>query len=377
MPSQHRRDIATVDERGGRPTPAELRGGVAKNSKPDGGAPGATSRRRLSRRLIFALLTSACLLTGTGYVAVAVHQRSTSPDGAAAMAPRSGSLRGESGREPHVVFQHVARDANYAHVASASLARADARRTITPLVCERVYFAATRGLCLVPEQRPLGPSYIAKIFGPDFKVRHRVKLSGPPSRARISPDGRYGATTVWLFGHSYADVDFSTQTTLIDMATGRVVADNLENFNVTRDGTRIRSRDFNFWGVTFARDSHRFYATLRTGKRTYLVQGDVRTRSMRILHENVECPSLSPDNTRIAYKKRLGNTWRLHVLDLATMAETPLAETRGIDDQVEWLDDNRILYGLDADVWVVPANGGRQPQRLFSDALSPAVVRPE
>ena len=49
------------------------------------------------------------------------------------------------------------------------------------------------------------------------------------------------------------------------------------------------------------------------------------------IHENVECPSLSPDETRIGYKKAVGHdppVWRFHVLDLATGRETPLAEQR-------------------------------------------------
>jgi hypothetical protein len=63
------------------------------------------------------------------------------------------------------------------------------------------------------------------------------------------------------------------------------------------------------------------------------------------------------------------------VLDLASGRETPLAETRSVDDQVEWLDDGRILYGLQGDIWVVPADGSGTPQVYLADALSPAVVR--
>ena len=106
------------------------------------------------------------------------------------------------------------------------------------------------------------------------------------------------------------------------------------------------------------------------------MEGDVQTRRAEVVADGVECPSLSPDETRVAFKRRQGNTWRLHVLDLATGRETPLSETRNVDDQVEWLDDNRILYGLIKDVWVVPADGGGQPRIYVHDALSPAVVRP-
>jgi hypothetical protein len=152
---------------------------------------------------------------------------------------------------------------------------------------------------------------------------------------------------------------------------------NLEEFTVTRDGRRFRRRDFNFWGVTFARDANRFYATLASGRKTYLIVGDIRARTARILRENVECPSLAPDNRRLAYKKLVGGpgSWRFHVLDLRTMSDTPLAEERHIDDQVEWLDNRRILYRAGNDVWTVRADGSGSPQRFLRAADSPAVVR--
>jgi hypothetical protein len=37
----------------------------------------------------------------------------------------------------------------------------------------------------------------------------------------------------------------------------------------------------------------------------------------------------------------------LPTLDLAKKSNTLLAETRSVGDQVEWLDDDRLLYGLD------------------------------
>src|SRR6185437_15593779 len=100
--------------------------------------------------------------------------------------------------------------------------------------------------------------------------------------------------------------------------------------------------------------------TLATGGRTYLIRGSVSRRQARTIHENVECPSLSPDGTRIAYKKRTDSSsrpWRLTVLDLTTMRETPLAEQRSVDDQAEWLDNGHVLYGVDGAVWETRADG--------------------
>ena len=241
-----------------------------------------------------------------------------------------------------------------------------------------MYAAGGRGLCLVSGQGLTGPRFTAKIFDADFRAGRELTLSGVLSRARVSPDGRYGAATGFVTGHSYADGNrFSTTTTLIDMASGRKLAD-LEDFHVTRDGRPVRARDRNFWGVTFAARSDRFYATMATGGRTYLIEGSVGGRSARTLHENVECPSLSPDGTRVAYKKRVEEgsvIWRLHVLDLRTMQDTALAESRMVDDQAEWLDDDTVLYGLEGSVWRVPADGSGAPEKLLAGALSPAVQR--
>ena len=67
--------------------------------------------------------------------------------------------------------------------------------------------------------------------------------------------------------------------------------------------------------------------------------------------------------------------WRLSVLDLATMRETPLAETGSVDDQAEWLDADNVLYGLNGDVWRVRADGSGSPSLYLADALSPSVAR--
>lgn len=142
-----------------------------------------------------------------------------------------------------------------------------------------------------------------------------------------------------------------------------------------KDGVRFQNRNFNFWGVTFARGD-RFYATLASGKKTYLLQGSLRARRLRVLRERLECPSLSPDGTRIAFKRSVNGhgAWRLYMLDLRTMRERPLAEKNLIDDQAEWVDNDHVAYRRAGSVWMVRADGRGRPQKQLSDASSPVVV---
>lgn len=333
-----------------------------------------------SRRIAaFALVAAACVAGGATYVAWASREvaHSTSK-------PVRGASKGTEVQLPRrsfVLFRDLDRrePANYGALSFAPLNRPQGERTVTPLRCERVHFSAGRGLCLA-KGGGFGSLYSAVIFDSRARVRHRLPLDGIPSRARVSRDGRMGAVTTFVSGHSYAEPGaFSTQTLLIDMASGRTLED-LEQFAVTRSGKRIDAPDLNFWGVTFARDGNRFYATLATGGTTYLVEGNARARTGRVLIENLECPSLSPDGTRIAYKKLTRivagspRVWQLHMLELATLEQTRLAETRVVDDQVEWLDNRRILYRVDEEVWVMRADGRGRPERFLAAADSPAVV---
>ncbi len=243
------------------------------------------------------------------------------------------------------------------------------------LACERVYFAAGRGLCMGVARS--GVEYEAKIFDASLHPLKRIVLTGLPSRARVSADGRYGAMTVFVSGDAYlGSGGFSTRTTIVDMHSGQQLA-QLEQFQVTKDGAPFDAVDFNFWGVTFAKDPNTFYATLRSGGKYYLVEGNLRERKMRVLRDGVECPSLSPDGKQIAFKSRIGdeNRWRIEVLDLATLRAHRVAEHRSIDDQVEWLDDRTLVYSNGLDVFTVPADGSGQPRLLLRDATSPVALR--
>jgi hypothetical protein len=285
-------------------------------------------------------------------------------------------------RPDHVLFRHTDIDDHYNTLSLAPLSDPTSRRASTGILCERVSFAAGRGICLQASRRVL-TTYRAIIFDDRFNTVGSLTLAGSPSRTRVAPDGRVGAITVFVAGHAYSNSQFSTKTTLVDMATGDPLGD-LEDFTTWRDGVRIKAQDFNFWGVTFRHDGNTFYATLGTGGTTYLVQGDLGLRKLRVLRGNVECPSLSPDERHIAFKTRTSDAngkWRLAVLDVATLSDRLIpGETRNIDDQVEWLDNRTVLYAVPrsnsavTDVWMTTLDGQGAPSIFLPAAESPTVV---
>jgi len=102
-------------------------------------------------------------------------------------------------------------------------------------------------------------------------------------------------------------------------------------------------------GGTFAADDDTFYVTGAVGQTTWLMKGSISTRTLVSLRTDAECPALSPDGTKARLQEapsamRRPGVWRLAVLVPETNTETLLAETRSVDDQVEWLDNDHVLY---------------------------------
>jgi hypothetical protein len=314
----------------------------------------------------------------TPEVATAVDVRSSTP-------ARTNSSETASVRHPPkkmLFFRANALGPNYGKVAVVSVDAPEQIRYAASISCDRLHFAAGKGVCLASD-RGLFTSYWALMFDGQLQPGWTLKLSGIPSRVRVSPSGKFVSITVFVSGHSYAGTDFSTQTLILDADTGKVLAD-LEQFSVTLHEAAFQAPDFNFWGVTFLHDEDHFYATLSSGGKTYLVEGDVMKRTAKVIYEGVECPSVSPDNTKLAFKKRTGPiSWRISLLDLKTLTEMPLNETHSVDDQVEWLDNDHVLYSLSqnpegssasTDVWSLPARRDGVPRILLKGAYSPAVV---
>jgi hypothetical protein len=335
-----------------------------------------------ARRL--AVLGGAVLLlagVGTGFV---LHAASRAAD---RDKPRAGGPTVAAGavdldRRQKIAFVSDAPGPYHGKVVTVDAGAPDGQRTASDLKCARFYAASGTGVCLQSGLGVVSQTNRAVITDAALHTRHTFPLAGIPSRARVSPSGRFAAWTVFVGGESYGAAFFSTRTSIVDTRTWHLVP-NLEDFAITLHGQRYHAADSNFWGVTFARDDDTFYATLGTGGKTYLVKGSISGRSVADLGvQNVECPSLSPDGTRIAFKKRVlagAALWHEYVLDLRTLRETALAERHSVDDQAAWLDDHTVVYALQAqsggsatDLWTVPADGTGTARLLAADAASPA-----
>lgn len=286
-----------------------------------------------------------------------------------------------------IYFVHTGVDDNYSKLAFVNPAHPDAPQFAEKLFCDIVSFANGNGICL-QANRGVFTTYAATLFDSNFATRVTFPLHGGPSRTRVSPDGKIAGFTVFLTGHGHVSLDFTTETLLVDTLAGNVIADLEKDLRVTREGKPFRAKDFNFWSVTFTPDWKSFYCTLSSGGAHYLIRGDIVARTAVVVLDNVECPSVSPDGTRVAYKKRFiidGRLiWQLRVLDLATQRETPLAEKRSLDDQIEWLDNDHVLYTVSdnpesssetTNVWQADANGTGTPVLFLPKAFSPSVVR--
>lgn len=338
-----------------------------------------------ARLTIFAMVAFVVVAGMTAYVVASAtryqraHDRpptvATVADTAAAVAVTTG---------PRIVFRHTGDDDHLGHVAVVPLADPGGPRAFTDVECDRVDATAEVASCLRTERGVITKFSLTE-YDADWHQVDKVSLPGIPSRTRLSPDGSLVSSTTFVSGHSYMQVGFSTVTEIRDV--GGENHGNLEKFDLVIHGDHVKPRDRNIWGVTFA-DDNTFYATVGTGGETYLVRGDLAARSLTSVADHVECPSLSPDGTRIGFKQatqRDGQTWWTPaVLDLATGERTVLAgEQHNVDDQVAWLDDDTLLYGLArdrqvgvTDVWALGTSADARPQLFIQQAWSPAVVRP-
>ncbi|WP_020390498.1 PD40 domain-containing protein [Kribbella catacumbae] len=277
----------------------------------------------------------------------------------------------------NLYFRNLAEGPDQGKLAAVSADDPDGTRQVGNLMCDRFATARSTSICLRTKAGSLPPLTELLVLGADLAIKHQQTLPGTPSRARVSPDGKIVNWTLFVSGDSYAASGFSTRTGLYEVDTGRLVK-SIEEIPVFVDGRRYFASDVNYWGVTFAADGNRFYVTLGSKGKTYLIEADYRRYRGDAILQNAECPSLSPDGRRIAYKqKNADGSWRLAVLDLGSRRVTHPAEGHAIDDQPLWRDAGNLLYALkrDAttDIWSTPITATGTPMMLVPDAASPAI----
>jgi len=280
-------------------------------------------------------------------------------------------------RGEHLVFQNVVRSDDYAETSLVPLDSPAGMRLATGLVCERVHFASGHGICLTGEHDAVS-RYFATTFDAAFQPTGRIELDGAPTFTRVSPDGRLAAAS-FQTSPPTAQLPFApTETWILDTLNGNVIAD-LSSFALQRDGVEVTEQEIDHWGVTFKGDGNGFFATVRFGGNIFLAEGSLEENRLSVLQAGISAPSLSPDQSRLAFARlvsNIGPTWRFHVLDLASGTMTELPESKSIDDQMEWMGDSDLLYGFATDIWMIAADGGSSPLPFLFGGLSPAVVNP-
>jgi hypothetical protein len=287
--------------------------------------------------------------------------------------------------KPVLFFQSASA---YGRLGAVDLDQPGDQKIFDTLECERSHIGKSNGLCLVLNRESMQPRAFAYFIDQRLQPLGRLDLAGLPIRARVSSDGRHAASTVFVTGESYASEDFTTRTTLYDLQARKAIVD-LEQFTVERNGKPFSNVDFNFWGVTFRRDSNRFLATLGTGGKRFLVEGDITGRRFRVIADDVECPSLAPDERHVVFKRQRtrASGWQLWAMNMDTRESWPITEDQqDIDDQVEWLDDNRVIYGMVLGsglpeqvlgLWAsrIDPAAGKNREFFLRSAWSPAVIR--
>lgn len=253
-------------------------------------------------------------------------------------------------------------------------------RHITELECTRLDLNEAVGICL-SATAGLGGTGRGLLLDPGLNPTLRFNVNRP-DRAATSPDGAVVAWTGFSLGHSYLNPgEFATTTQLISVE--RSLGVNLQDDFVTYDdGLVVQDISINFWGVTFV-DSDRFYATMGTASGTVIVEGRASNSRMDVVFEDATCPEVSPDGRTIVAKERRGDFMQVVAIDVATGDRRDLGEIRSVEDQVEWADDDTILYALPNpdegtnsqpvfDVWALDIAPGSTPRMIIPFADSPA-----
>lgn len=303
---------------------------------------------------------------------------------AAPVSVQSATTKPSSG-DTYTAYVVRASDRDYQRVDKLVVGKRDHKvqsRTPTRFGCDRVYESHEQLWCFT-RITPGKPRYYTDPTGYLFDLNSETtpkpafKVKGIVSRARIAGDGRFAAGTAFTTGHSYMGVGgthFSTATFIATLGESKD-AQNIQHWTVTNQDKPVISADLNLWGVTFdPTNSDHFLVTVYFDGQPYLGEGNVSTKSIRVLKPGVECPSYSPDGKRIAYKSRTGPTrWSPAVMDLESGKSTVYEHIQdSVDDQIEWLDNGTLVFQITK----TPLVGSAQVN-LYTLNLSKSQTSPE
>ena len=220
-------------------------------------------------------------------------------------------------------------------------------RAFSDIWCDRVFASQRNTLCLASD-RGVVTTYTGTVHSngdaaPVQVPLHRHTQPGAPvRRRRPSPRRRASCPATAM-----PTTGFSTRTVVTSLA-GHWSRD-LETATLVHGGQRISPPDRNYWGVTFAPtttpSSSRWpSAAPRTWPRGSCPRA--RSRPFAPMPSAPHCP-------RTARAGRLQEARRPRPGRLADRCprprhrqETMLAESQSVDDQVEWLDNDTLIYGL-------------------------------
>src|ERR1043165_3731837 len=172
-----------------------------------------SSGKGQDRQRIFVWIVLGCLALAIGYTFWGILRARASAglvEGAPQPIAQPSDLEAIQKR-PHVIYLRE-EQTPYGQVNLVALdSRSPQRSLQTDLLCDRIYYAGGSGICLrydpsnVSASDPLAPPRVwVTLFGSDFKPKHRFPVDGVLSRARVSPDGKYAAFTLFVAGHSYS-----------------------------------------------------------------------------------------------------------------------------------------------------------------------------
>lgn len=321
--------------------------------------------------------------------AVATPESATGSDDAAEPAPGAAAFTSEElSFEPGTVLvvNRVPGD-DYGRLA---IRKPDGSRELFDRRCMRVHVAAERGVCLSQDESVFAPAFRTEFFSltsPDLP-EIRSYASPLPSRARMTPDGLRASTTGFVSGSSYADIGGETETIVIfDEVDERSGLVGLIQFEVLAPEAKYEAADRQFWGVTFS-DTDRFHVTGYFGDEPEILSGSFSAKTLEPTGYLGSCPSISPDGRHLVFKETLDDgSYALTAVELETGEQWTLGEPRSVDDQVEWLDDDTILYAIHPDgddgtdvqpqfdIWMLDIAPGSEPELFLPAADSPAVLR--